>query len=240
MSKSIKDTLLWMFFTNRCCYCNKVIGENERICDDCREDLPIIKQDKCQYCGAEKARCDCKKHKMGYDGISAPFYYEKCIQESIKLLKFSDKEFIAKQLARDMAKSVGEDFKDIDFDLVCYVPFSKVNKLTRKYNPSALLAQHLSDILQIPLKHILEKLYDNENQRKLNVTERSGNVFGVYDIKDGTDVKGKTILLVDDVKTTGATLSNCAWIMKIRGADKVYCATVAIPVCKKEKTNDNK
>ena len=238
MSKSIKDTLLWMFFTNRCCYCNNVVGENESICDDCRENLPVIKQEKCKYCGAEKVRCDCKKHKMGYDGISAPFYYEKSIQRSIKLLKFSNKDFIAKHLSKDMAKSVKEDFKDIDFDLICYVPFSKLNKLVRKYNPSALLAQNLSDILQIPLNPLLVKLYENDSQRNLNVTERSGNVFGVYDVRDGVDIKGKTILLVDDVKTTGATLSNCAWIMKIRGAEKVYCATVAIPVGKKENSSD--
>jgi predicted amidophosphoribosyltransferase len=82
------------------------------------------------------------------------------------------------------------------------------------------------------------KLYENDSQRNLNVTERSGNVFGVYDVRDGVDIKGKTILLVDDVKTTGATLSNCAWIMKIRGAEKVYCATVAIPVGKKENSSD--
>lgn len=238
MRESIKDTLLWMFFTNHCCYCNKIVGENEIVCDDCRENLPVIRQEKCKYCGVEKIRCDCKKHKMGYDGISAPFYYEKCIQKSIKLLKFSNKEFMAKHLSRDMAKSISEDFKDVDFELICYVPFSKVNKLTRKYNPSALLAQHLSDILHIPLKPMLVKLYENGNQRNLNVTERIGNVFGVYDVKSGVDIKGKTILLVDDVKTTGATLNNCAWIMKIRGAEKVYCATVAIPAGKKQNSSD--
>ncbi len=228
MSKSVKDTLLWMLFTNHCYYCNKMIGENESLCEDCRDNLPVIEQEKCKYCGVGKDRCNCKKHKMGYDGISAPFYYEKGIQKSIKLLKFSGKEFMAENLSKDVVKSVKEDFKDMNFDFICYVPFSKINKLTRKYNPSELLAKHLSRKLQIPLNPVLVKLFENENQRNLNMMERIGNVFGVYDVKEGEDVKGKIILLVDDVKTTGATLNNCAWILKIRGAKSVYCATVAI------------
>ena len=172
---------------------------------------------------------------MGYDGISAPFYYEKSIRKSIGLLKFNGKDFISKRLSDDVAESVKSDFKDIDFDMICYVPFSNGSKLTRKYNPSELLAKHLSKNLKIPLRPVLIKLYENENQRNLNMTERIGNVFGVFDVLDNADVKDKTILLVDDVKTTGATLSNCAWILKIRGAKNVYCATVAITAPKKHK-----
>ena len=224
-----------MFFTKHCPYCNKVIGKENIVCEECGESLPRIKQEKCKYCGAEKIRCDCKHHKMGYDGISAPFYYEKSIRESIRLLKFNGKDFISKRLSDDMAESVRIDFKDIYFDMIYYVPFSKGSKLTRKYNPSELLAKHLSKNLKIPLRPVLIKLYENENQRNLNMTERIGNVFGVFDVLDNADVKDKTILLVDDVKTTGATLSNCAWILKICGAKNVYCATVAITAPKKHK-----
>lgn len=235
MKKSIKENLLWMFFTKHCLYCNKVIDRESDICEECRENLPTIKQEKCKFCGVEKIRCDCKKHKMGYDGISAPFYYEKCIKESIRLLKFNGRDFIAKHLSDDMADSVKSDYKNIDFDMICYVPFSNGNKLTRKYNPSKLLAKHLSENLGIPLESVLVKLYENENQRNLNMMERIGNVFGVFDVVENADVKEKTILLVDDVKTTGATLSNCAWILKVRGAKSVYCATVAITAPKKHK-----
>ncbi|MBO5332625.1 MAG: ComF family protein [Clostridia bacterium] len=235
MKKPIKETLLWMFFTKHCLYCNKVVDRKSDVCEDCRENLPIIKDEKCKYCGVEKIRCNCKNHRKGYDGISAPFYYEKNIRESIRLLKFNGKDFIANQLSDDMAESVKSDFKDIVFDMICFVPFSKGNKLTRKYNPSELLAKHLSKKLEIPLKPTLTKLYENENQRNLSMMERIGNVFGVFDVVEDADIKDKTILLVDDVKTTGATLSNCAWILKIRGAKNVYCATVAITPPKKDK-----
>ena len=224
-----------MFFTKRCAYCNKVINREDDVCEECRENIPIIKEEKCKYCGVEKICCGCKNHKMGYDGITAPFYYEKNIRESIRLLKFNGKEFIAKQLSDDMEQTIKTDFEGIDFHMICYVPFSKGNKLTRKYNPSELLAKHLSKKLGIPLEAALVKLYENENQRNLNMSERIGNVFGVYDVAENINIKDKVILLVDDVKTTGATLNNCAWILKIRGAKSVYCATVAITPTKKDK-----
>lgn len=235
MKSSIKETLLWMLFTKRCPYCNKVIKKENCLCDECNTNLPAIKQERCVHCGVEKVYCECKNHKMGYDGITAPFYYEKSIRESIRLLKFMGRDFIAKQLSHDMAKTVKSDYKDIDFDVICYVPFSKGDKLTRKYNPSELLAKHLSEKLGIPLEPLLIKLYENKNQRNLNMMERNGNVFGVYDVADNVDIKDKTILLVDDVKTTGATLSNCAWILKIRGAKQVYCSTVAVALINKHK-----
>ncbi len=234
MKKLIKDILLWMFFTNHCRYCNQVIGKDEVLCAECKNNLPVIKEEKCKYCGVEKTRCNCKKHRMEYDGISAPFYYEEGIKECVRLLKFKEKEFLAKHLSEDMTETVKEDFKDIEFDFICFVPFSKVNKITRKYNPSELLAKHLSKALEIPINPVLVKLYENENQRNLNITARTGNVFGVYDVKEGIDVRDKTILLVDDVKTTGATLNSCVSILKIRGAKSVYCTTAAISAPNKE------
>lgn len=83
-------------------------------------------------------------------------------------------------------------------------------------------------MLEIPLKNVLIKLFETESQHTKNIRNRSGNVFGVYDIKANADVKGKTILLVDDIKTTGSTLNECAWILKIRGAKEVYCVTAAV------------
>ena len=62
----------------------------------------------------------------------------------------------------------------------------------------------------------------------MNLKYRAGNVFGVYDVNEKVDVTGKTILLVDDVRTTGATLNDCARILKIRGADRVYCTVCAV------------
>ena len=145
---------------------------------------------------------------------------------------------LADILAEKMAECVKTDFKDIEFDFICYIPFTTSQKIQRKYNQSELLAEKLSKKLNIPLSNIMVKLFDTNSQHKMNLKYRAGNVFGVYDVKEKVDVTGKTILLVDDVRTTGATLNDCARILKIRGAEKVYC-TVAVVAGAKPKNDNN-
>lgn len=236
IAKRIEDNFLWFIFTNHCKYCNTIIEKGEEICAECRDNLPKIDGEKCKFCGAEKERCGCKKHRMAYDGITSPFYYENGIKAGIQSLKFNGKEHIARILAEAMAKSVKSDFLQVNFDFICFVPFTTAQKIRRNYNQSELLAEYLSKTLKIPLKNVLIKLFETESQHNKNIRNRSGNVFGVYDIKENMDVKNKTILIVDDIKTTGATLNECAWILKIRGAKEVYCVTAALTG--KEKKNN--
>lgn len=233
----ITDTIPWLFLTRHCRYCNKLMDKDEDLCEECRKNLPVISGEKCKFCGAGKDRCDCKHHKMGYDGITSPFYYEGGIKECIRLLKFNGKDFMAHTLAEDMARSVRSDFADVKFDFICFIPFSRAQKIRRNYNQSELLAIELSKLLNISLENVLIKLFETDVQHDMSIRRRNGNVFGIYDVKNGVDVKGKTVLLVDDVKTSGATLDECAWILKIRGAEKVYCVTAALTGKKNKKEN---
>ncbi len=236
--KFLTEAVLWIFFTNQCVYCGELLGKDESLCKDCLDNLPVIKGEKCKYCGAEKSKCNCKKHKLSFDGITAPFYYENGIKACIQRLKFNRKIFLARILADDMAKSVKEDFYDKKFDFICFVPFSPIQKLKRDYNQSELLAEELSKRLKIPLNKIMVKCFETKTQHTMSRRQRKGNVFGVYDIKNGADIKDKTILLVDDVKTSGSTLDDCAMILKIRGAKEVYCVTAAIAGFKRDKKDD--
>ncbi|MBR5191451.1 MAG: ComF family protein [Clostridia bacterium] len=231
---SIKKNLLWLMFTNHCKYCNALIGKNEELCEDCRENLPRIIGEKCKFCGVAKERCNCKKHKRNFDGITAPFYYERGIKESIKLLKFNGKTHLAYILGDEMSLCIQKDFEDVNFDFVCFVPFSNVQKIERDYNQSEWLAERIAQKLEIPLEKALMKIFDVKTQHDMPIQQRKGNIYGIYDVDDRVDLKGKTILLVDDIMTTGETLNNCALIMKIRGAEKVYCTTAAITVKKKK------
>ena len=120
----LKKSLFWFLFTNRCKCCNTLVKNNEDLCDDCKENLPIIKGEKCKYCGAEKQRCNCHKHKMEYDGITVPFYYEDSIAKSVRRFKFYGKDFLADILAERMADCVKDDFKDVNFDFICFVLLS--------------------------------------------------------------------------------------------------------------------
>lgn len=229
-----KEFILWLVLAKKCKYCNTLITKNEDLCDDCKENLPRIEGKRCEFCGAGKDRCTCKKHHKNFDGITSPFYYENSIKQGLQLLKFNNKSHLAYTFSEDMAKCVKEDFKDIKFDFICYVPFSPLQTTERSYNQSELLAEALSKRLEIPVKNALVKLFDVKSQHDMAIAQRKGNIHGIYDIKDGFSVKGKTILLVDDIMTTGETLNNCAVILKIRGTEKVYCVTAALTAKKKD------
>lgn len=228
----------YLFFTNKCKYCDDIINFNKTLCNECENDLPRINGDKCTLCGAERSKCSCKKARQKYDGISAPFYYEKGIERGIKLFKFSEREYIGKALAADMAENVKRDFSEIDFDFITFVPFSKTQIHNRKYNPAEIFAKEISKTLGIPLSSVLCKPFETKTQHLLKGSLRKGNIAGVYDVTDKADVKGKTVLLIDDIKTTGATLNECARVLKIAGAEKVYCAVAAIAKRKEKQTPD--
>lgn len=95
------------------------------------------------------------------------------------------------------------------------------------------MAIELSKRLNLKLEKAIIKIFDNETQHSTRKAHRKGNVLGVYEINNGIDVVGKTVLLVDDIKTSGATLNECAKMLKIRGAEKVYCVTAALAIKEK-------
>jgi ComF family protein len=223
-----KDFVLWLFHTNKCTYCGRLLKYGETLCGNCKERLPRIAGARCKFCGADKNRCKCNNHRMRFDGITAPFYYEEGVQIGISRLKFGGKDFLAKHFARDMAQSVEEDFRGVEFDYITFVPLSSFQKQNRVYNQSEVLATELGKVLDLKVERVLEKVFENDTQHYASQNRRNGNVLGVYEVLKNVDVTDKTILLVDDIKTTGATLNECAKILKIRGANKVYGVTVAM------------
>lgn len=236
----LADFISYLIFGNHCKYCGELIYFGETLCEECKSDLPRITGEKCKYCGVGKDRCSCKNAKMKYDGICAPFYYEKTIETAIRRYKFADKPYIAKVLAKDAAEAVRSDFADTEFDFIDFIPFSKNQSKKRKYNPAAEIAREMSKILGIPIQNVLTKPFETETQHISGAFYRKGNVAGAYDISENIDLQGKTVLLVDDIKTTGSTLNECARVLKIAGADKVYCAVAALTAKKKSENDKEK
>ena len=233
--KNIKNHALALFFPNRCVYCGKVILPEEKLCEDCKTELPVIANPTCSFCGASKEDCACKKQRFYFERIVAPFYYENQIETAVHRLKFQDKPYLAKTYAKDIAKAIQaqEDFPKID--VITFIPFTKKQKRERAYNPSALLAEYLSEELTIPMEPLLFKMYETKTQHILPGEARSGNVLGAYEVLETAQVENKTILLVDDIKTTGATLNECAKMLMLKNAATVIAATFAITKPKRKK-----
>ena len=120
---------------------------------------------------------------------------------------------------------VRREYGGISFDFVTAVPLHKREFLNRGFNQSERLGQALAKWLDVPYETVLTKITTTAPQKELKAVERSGNLLGVFDVCG--DVAGKTILLVDDVITTGTTLDECAKMLKIFGAEEVYAVTAA-------------
>jgi len=223
-----REAVLSVFFPRRCKYCGVVIKPKDELCKSCQNSLPRIEKPVCFKCGRSKTDCKCKAKSAYYDRIIAPFYYTAAIETAVSRFKFHHIAFLYKGYADDMALCVRESFEDTNYDLICFVPFSKRDNKKRPFNQSELLAVQISEALGVEMCDLLVRLYDTDTQHRLGSALRRGNVFGVYDVKDGCSVEGKSVLLVDDIKTTGSTLNECAKMLKIHGAQRVDCVSFAV------------
>lgn len=217
--------LITAVFPNTCAACHSIIDENEFLCDYCMAMLENCGSHKlCIKCGLPKGECRCKKDVYYFDGIIAPFFRETTAKNAMYDLKFRKNERVSRYFAERMALSVKQYYSDINIDLVTFVPMSKKAKKKRGYNQSELIAKDLAEILKFQFKDdILKSHIKKHSQYKLSIKQRRENVKGIFysDYK----LNGQTVLLVDDIKTTGATLNECAKVLLSIGADKVYCVT---------------
>lgn len=236
--KDIFEYILTLFFPNRCVFCGQIIDPVEHMCADCKKTLPWIDGEICHFCGASKSDCECKKrHGQFYDGIVAPLYYVDKVKHCIHNFKFNDDRLNARALAYLMNKTRKSEYKDIEFDYVAYIPMLENQERKRGYNQGRLLARELSEISGICFgDELLVKLYETKTQHKCAYSiERKGNLLGAFDVNPRYDVNGKNILLVDDVKTSGATLNECSKMLYLNGAESVYCLTAALVNSKMKK-----
>ncbi len=156
-----------------------------------------------------------------------PFYYKDRGKSGVMLLKTTGDSTVADGLAAEMAEVLRREYGGIVLDCVMPVPLYKKDERERGYNPAALLARALSAHTGIPYVPRLRKLFHTTPQKELDAVRRSGNLLGAFEVDKPQDVAGKAVLLVDDTVTTGATLEECAKMLKIYGARAVYAVTAA-------------
>ena len=218
-------------FPPRCCGCDEITDTKLPVCTKCAEKLihPEQKRVQCPSCMLSKENCICAKNQY-FDKISACFYYEGMQKKSVFKLKFRARRDLAKSFSKTMYLSLNERNMLENIDIITFVPMHPVNKFLRGYNQSELIAKYLSQYSGIPCKALLKKETRTSSQHNLGHVRRSGNLIGVFEPIEDTEpqIKGKRILAVDDVMTTGSTLNEIAKTLLIFGAESVFvsCCTV--------------
>jgi len=213
---------------SRCILCGGLLTDGKLICAKCAEDGLLIRGKICRYCGMEKDRCACRDHKRYYERRIACVYYEGGARRGMARLNFYRHTMLAHHYGRMMAVNVGTKYGDIPFDHIVPVPMRRWDKIKRGYNCPELLARRISEDTGVPLlKDGLYKRRRTKPQKRLRPGQRAANVLDAFSTRHASLLKDKTILLVDDVATTGATLNECAKILRLAGARKVYAVTFA-------------
>ena len=206
-----KNAVIAAFLPKRCPYCNAPIKVSDNICNDC----------------AEKVKAEVlEKYAAGGYKCKSPFLYKGIYKKALLNFKFHSRPAAAQSLAIPLAACIKSGYGDLRFDCVTCVPMHKNQLRKRGYNQSELLAKEVCKLLELPYRELLTKAKENQPQHNLNHTQRRNNVKGVYKAVNADSFQDKTILLIDDVLTTGYTLGECCKVLKKAGAQRVYCAAL--------------
>lgn len=192
------------------------------VCPDCAAGLPRLPRQRCQVCAAPLrgvAVCPaCYRRPPPFDRVDAPFRYDGLARDLVRGLKYHDQRHLAPILAGAMAGAL----TDGTVDLVVPVPLHPTRRAERGFNQSELLAIHVAARLGLRCDPAaLRRERPTRPQVELARAERAANVRGAFAASGRLD--GRRALLVDDVYTTGATLSACAAALKQAGVVQVTC-----------------
>ena len=210
----IGDGLWNLLFPPKCILCKKVLESTETdLCRNCRIDSP-------ECTGLHK-------NFSFLDSWAAVWYYKGYIRDSILRFKFHRARHYAPAYGRMLAMRIQQEYPD-GFDLITWVPVSRLRRFTRGYDQVELLANATGRELGQPPVSTLRKIRHNRPQSGITgQAKRRANVLGAYRVICPQEVCGKRILLLDDVITTGATAGECARVLLTAGAKEVHCGCLA-------------
>lgn len=220
-----KEFILTAIFPSRCVCCGRVLKIGGKLCVECENGLIRTTSKVCRGCGLDFTDCTCRKIGRQFEGICAPFEYTNSGRKLVFRYKFKRDKVSARFASEHMIRSIFTTFDNATFDAITYVPMKKNVERERGINQAYLLAKLISKETQIPISHALKQTGDKLTQHELPASLRVQNVAGVFGATKR--ICGQTVLLVDDICTTGATLNECTRVLKSAGAKSVYCCVTA-------------
>jgi competence protein ComFC len=220
----------------RCLVCRvSILPLDEGLCQSCWQDLSkAVSADYCRRCGRDvsvygivQGKCGhCQDLKFEYDGVIRVGSYESTLRSMILSLKFSEKTEWVAPLATMLRQAMTTGRLPEQIDMLVPVPLHWRRRIKRGFNQSHLLAKKLK-LPQIPVSTDLVRVRHTKQQWDLNSAQRRRNVKGAFAVRKGHLFTGKTVALIDDITTSGATLAECAKTLKQAGAQKIVSVVLA-------------
>ena len=228
--------ILDLLFPRRCPLCGKI---SDGFCKDCAKKLPYVRQPFCFHCGkplltSEQEYClACRTHKYAYTQGRALYHYADPVRESLYAIKYSNKREYLEYFADDIHQHLGSIIAQWKPQVVLPIPMHIRAKRRRGYNQAELLAKYLAKRVDLPVHmDVLKKVRKTANQKELDYRERLINLHGAFAvntayIEDGI-LPWNSVLLIDDIYTTGSTIQEAAKMLRCAGVENIYFITLCI------------
>lgn len=226
--------LLDLFYPRRCPVCDKAVKPfGSLICEECVPKIKYVRAPYCQKCGKElkdtrAVFChDCARREHVYDSGMALFAY-KSVSDSIYRFKYRGRQEYAAYYGERMARVLGKRILSLRPDALVPVPIHREKKRQRGYNQAEVLARELGGLLHIPVEtKLIKRVRKTKPMKDLSAQERQNNLKRAFKICKN-DVKLNTIIIIDDIYTTGSTIDAIAQELRLAGIKHIYFAALAI------------
>lgn len=228
--------LVSLFYPPFCAICARAVEPAENLCPSCAEKAPRIRAPFCAKCSQPFAGditgsftcANCEDRVLHFDAAVSAYRSRAVVRELIHNFKYNRQIRLRRQLGRWLAEALEDPrLAGRRFDCIVPVPLHPARRRERGFNQAELLAAELHRQSGLPLRNILQRTRYTTTQTQFDRSERMENLRGAFRLRRGSNVQGLRMLLVDDVLTTGSTLSECASVLRKAGALSVHAATVA-------------
>jgi competence protein ComFC len=235
-SPRIFEALASLFYPATCVGCEANVERSDYLCPECEKRAPRIVAPFCAKCSepfpgaiTQTFRCaNCAERKLHFDCAVAAYRSRGLVRNVLHQFKYGKQRHLRHPIAKWLSESLDDPrLRGRRFDLIVPVPLHPTRERERGFNQAALIAELLATSAAIPERPVLERIRYTTTQTAYDRAERMENLHGAFRLRKNQDVRGLHVLLIDDVLTTGSTLSECARVLRKAGAVSVHAATAA-------------
>ena len=225
-----------LLYPATCTIYSNQVRAGEYLCDACDAKVIRIVPPFCEKCSepfegsinTAFTCANCAHRTIHFDAAVAAYRGRGIVRDVIHEFKYNRQVHLRHLVARWLRAALDDErLHDYEFDVIVPVPLHPARQRERGFNQASLLAQLLSAHTSIPCRPLLKRIRYTTTQTALDRSERMENLHNAFRLRKNVDVRGLRVLLIDDVLTTGSTLSECARVLKRAGAISVHAATAA-------------
>lgn len=230
------DALSSLFYPATCVVCSGDVERPEYLCESCRSRAPRITSPFCAKCSepfsgaiTQTFSCaNCSHRTLHFDSAVAAYRSRGLVRKLVHEFKYGHQRHLRHPLAEWLRETMNDSrLRGRRFDLIVPVPLHPARERERGFNQATLLAELLARQVAVPLRAVLERIRYTMTQTAYDRAERMENLRDAFRLRKNMNVRELHVLLIDDVLTTGSTLSECARVLKEAGALSVHAATAA-------------